>query len=452
MSSTTSSIFNGTSTFSSDFSQVITRAVSIASLPITQLNSTKTTLTGEQSALSSLSTLFTSLQTAVTAVDKAATSGNYAVSYSDSSIASANPSSGALLGTYNLEIVDPGSQARAASTATVTDPATQSISSASSFTLTANGQTYTNISPPPDSHTLTSLVSAINSATAGAVQATIVNVGTPSQPSYQLSIQNTGYGALPITLDDGTGNLLGTSSDATAVQYRVNGQPVYPDTLSSDTRTLNLAPNLDVTVLKAGTTDITVGQNTTALATALNGFVTAYNAASQAIAAQHGTSGGALAGHSVINSLGQALSNLTSYSGSGTVQSIADLGLRFDKNGVLSLDTSVLSGAAGKDFKSVTDFLGGATSGGFLQAVANTLTGITDATSGTIAVGLNELAGEITDTDSQITRNQDRVDQFQASLTLQINAADALIASMQQQYSYLSSLLNVTTANRNASA
>ena len=164
MSTSTSPIFNGTSTFSSDFAQVISRAVSIASLPIAQLTNQETALSGEQTALSSLSTSFTSLQSAVTSLDSAVRSGNYSVSSSDTTVATATASSGAALGTYSLEVDDPGSQSAAASTAAVTDPTTQNISSATTYTLTSNGQQYT-IEPPPDANTLTSLVSAINTTT-----------------------------------------------------------------------------------------------------------------------------------------------------------------------------------------------------------------------------------------------------------------------------------------------
>jgi flagellar hook-associated protein 2 len=453
MSSSTSPIFSGTSTFSSDFSQVITRAVSIASLPIDGLNTTKTSLTSEQSALSSLSASFSSLQTAVAAIGTAAASGNYAVTYSDATVASATASSGAMLGTYNLEVVDPGSQATAASTDVVTDPANQSISSSAAFTLTANGQTYANIVPPPNANTLTSLVSAINTATQGAVQATIVNVGTQSQPSYQLSIKNTTYGPTDMTLvDDSGANLLGTPTTATPVQYRVNGQPdATLDPLSSDTRTLTLSPNLAVNVLKAGTTDITVGQSTSTIATAISGFVTAYNAASQALNGQRGTSGGALTGQSVISTLTQSLQNIAGYSGTGTIQSIADLGLTFDSSGVLSFDSTILSAAAATDFTGVTSFLGGPTSGGFLQAATDSLKSLLDSTSGAIPTVLTSIAGEITDTDNQISQNQDRVDQLQKNLTAQMAAADAAIAQMQQQLTYVTNLFSAMTANQNAS-
>jgi flagellar hook-associated protein 2 len=455
MSSSISPIFNGSSTFSADFNQVITRAVSIASLPITQLNSNVTTLTAEQTALGNLSGSFSSLQTAVAAIGTAAASGNYAVSYSDSSVASATAGTGALLGTYSLQVVDPGSLASAASTGTVTDPTTQSISSSATFTLVANGQTYANIMPTPSPNSLTTLVSAINTATQGAVQATIVNVGTQSNPSYQLSIQNSSYGALPITLTDDSGNnLLGTPTAATSVQYTINGQPDSSQSpLSSDSRTLALSPNLSVTVLKAGTTNITVGQSTSNIANALNSFVAAYNSASQALSGQRGSSGGALAGQSIVNTLSQSLHNLTNYGGTGSVQSIADLGLTFnDSTGVLSFDSTKLSATATNDFAGVTSFLGSPTTGGFLQAATNTLNGLMDATSGAIPTVINSIAGEITATDDKISTDQSRVDQMQTNLTAQISAADAAIASMQSQLSYMTSLFTSMTANQNTAA
>ena len=445
MSTSTSPIFNGTSTFSSDFAQVISRAVSIASLPITQLNNQDTTLTGEQTALSSLSTSFTSLQSAVAALSTAAASGNYSVSYSDNMVASAAASTGATPGTYSLEVDSLGSPSTAVSTATVTDPTTENISTSTSYTLTANGQQYT-IEPPPDANTLTSLVSAINTTTQGAVQATIINIGTTSQPQYELSLQSTEYGSDDLSLDDGlgSGNILNPATDGSPVQYDLNGQTG----LTSASPTLTLSPGLTATVLGTGTTNITVGQTTSSISNAINSFVNAYNATSTAVQGQRGTSGGALAGQGAVNVLSQSLQNLATYTGTGSIQSIADLGLTFDQNGVLSFDPTVLSTVASSDFQGVTDFLGSATGGGFLQAATNTLNGVLDSTSGAIPTETNAVAGQILSTNNQISADQDRVNTLQTNLTNQMDAADAMIAEMQQQYSYLTGLFASMTSSQ----
>jgi flagellar hook-associated protein 2 len=446
--SSVSGLFTGNSTYSSDFVQVIDRAVQIASLPIDQLSNQKNTLSNEQTALSSLSTAFSSLGSALTALNTAADTGRYAVSYSDSTIATASASSGALAGTYTVQVIDAGSQARANSTATVTDPSKASISSASSFSLTVNGTAYTNIQPT--GKTLNSLAEAINTKTKGDVQATVVNIGTNSSPSYQLSIQNKKYGTSTITLVGDAGNLLGTPTAATSVQYRINGQPA--DTpVSSDTRTVTIAPHVMVTVLKAGTTDVTVGQSTSAMASALNGFVTAYNAVTKALDAHRGSSNGALAGQSIVSTLSEAMRQIAGYSASGTVKSMSDIGLTFDKNGVLSFDSAILTATAAKDFTAVTDFLGSTTgTGGFLKAANTSLTSITDSTKGVLPAASSSVGRQITNTESLIESNQDRVNQMKYNLNAQMAAADALIASLQQQVTYFTSMFAAMQANQNS--
>jgi flagellar hook-associated protein 2 len=205
-----------------------------------------------------------------------------------------------------------------------------------------------------------------------------------------------------------------------------------------------------VTVLDVGTTDINVGQNTSSIANAISSFVTAYNAANQALAGQRGSTGGALAGQSIIMTLSQSLRDIANYAGSGSIQSIADLGLTFDKTGTLSFDSSVFSDAAAQDLKGVMDFLGGTTTGGFLKAATDTLNGLTDSTSGAIPLTLTSISGQITNTDNQINEDQDRVDQLRQNLSAQMAAADALIAQMQQQVTYMTNLFAAMTANQNA--
>src|SRR3954454_6465472 len=138
MSSTTNPIFTGSSTYSSDFSQVITRAQKIASLPITLLENQKTSLTSEQTALNSVSTAMSALQASLIAFGPAMSGANATVTSSDGAVATATASSGVLPGVYRLQIVDAGSQAVATSEAdgadTITDPTKSSLSKAFSFT------------------------------------------------------------------------------------------------------------------------------------------------------------------------------------------------------------------------------------------------------------------------------------------------------------------------------
>ncbi len=109
-----------------------------------------------------------------------------------------------------------------------------------------------------------------------------------------------------------------------------------------------------------------------------------------------------------------------------------------------------MSAAASKNFQGVTDFLGSTTSGGFLGAAATTLSGIMDSTSGTFAVEVSSIAGEINGNTDHIAADQDRINVMTANLTSKMSSADALIASMQQQVSTMTSLFASMTANQNA--
>ena len=52
----------------------------------------------------------------------------------------------------------------------------------------------------------------------------------------------------------------------------------------------------------------------------------------------------------------------------------------------------------------------------------------------------SDLKTQITNIGNQITTKQNQVDQLQTTLTNQMAAADAMISSMEQQYSYLTSM------------
>jgi len=72
--SSNSSIFTGSSRYSSDLQQVLQRSIAIASLPLDQLNNQLTTLQNRSSALDTLNGQFGALLTAVQGISTAADS------------------------------------------------------------------------------------------------------------------------------------------------------------------------------------------------------------------------------------------------------------------------------------------------------------------------------------------------------------------------------------------
>jgi flagellar hook-associated protein 2 len=514
-------------------------------LPITELQNEQTTLTGKQSELQSLGSDFTALQTALGAVDRAAGAGSLAASVSSPSVASASLGTGALAGSYSVDITSLGALANTisastnsntASTGTVADPTSSSLSNSSSFTLTVGTTNYT---LTPASNTLDSLVTAINASganvqagvvnvgtsgspsyqlaiqgtaatastvqlndgtqnlmgttntaystgvlavsdpstgnisnsstftltvggtpysltpasnnldslvtainTSGAnVQATVVNVGGSSNPNYELSIQGSQNAAEAIQLNDGTNNLLTTMTAGAPVTYSVNGQA----SVSSNTPTLSISTGLTVTALGTGTATVSVAQSASGVENALSSLVTSYNSALTEVNNNRGQNGGALAGDSVLLQLSNALQSLAGYTstGSGSIQTMTDLGLSFNTNGQLQFDSSTFESAAGTSLSNVMSFLGSESANtGFLGAVNSALNSVTDSTKGAIAQETTSLGNTINNLTSTITTQQTALSLLQTNLTAQMEAADSAVAELQSQVTEITDMFS----------
>src|SRR5208283_5047866 len=106
----TSSAFTGASDYSSDLQDVISRAVAIAELPVTQLTNEQNTIHSQSSELSTINTDLTSLQTAIQGVNTAM-SGSYQADVSNPDLISASVGAGATAGTYSIEVDSAGAYA-----------------------------------------------------------------------------------------------------------------------------------------------------------------------------------------------------------------------------------------------------------------------------------------------------------------------------------------------------
>jgi flagellar hook-associated protein 2 len=431
--------FAGVSTYATALQQVITREMGIAELPLQAMQSQLQTFNNQATALSGLNTDFTSLQTALQNVQTALGGGSYTASSSDSTLVSAAASAGALPATYTIAVSDPGSYGSMVSNSTlptVADPTVSSISSSDNYTLTVGGNTY-NIT---STGSLTSLAQAINDSGA-AVQASLVNLGGSTSPDYSLVVTSTNLGPANIQLNDGTQNLLGVLNGGDLASYTVNGMTTP---IQSDSRTVTLEPGVTVNLLQQTPTDqpvtVTVSQDLAAAGNALSAFASAYNTVVSDLSAQVGQNAGALSGQSVIDTLRGALREITQYTAtSGDASSIADLGLTLSSNGQLSFDSSTFDSAS---CSAVEGFLGSASGSGFLQAATNALDSVLDPTDGSLTVEQNTTSNEITQENTAISNENQSLTNLQNNLNQQMSAADTLIASLESEKSYYTSLFD----------
>lgn len=326
--------------------------------------------------------------------------------------------------------------------AVVSDPNKQNISHLAkpTFTLTVGSNTYT---LAPVSNTLTSLVDAINARSDAGLRATMVNVGSTSSPDYRLSVQSAKLGDIAIQLSDGSLNFQEEQVRGSVAKYKVNDVAAEAE---SDSRTVTIAPGLSVSLLHESATpgqptNITLTRQSTPVSDALQSLVTAYNAAVDEIDKQRGTANGSLAGDSIVNDLSTALQNITGNTSGTGVNSLAMLGIELDQTGHMSYNALQFLSADFSDSDGVAKYLGAADKSGFLKSATDAINQIEDPVHGVLKTSLTSVQTEINTTNSQISTEQTRVDALQSSLQEQMAAADSAIAAMEQQYNYLSQML-----------
>jgi flagellar hook-associated protein 2 len=455
MSSSSSAIFNGNSRYSADFQSIIDRTTAIASLPLTQMQNVKNGLQSRSDALDSLQSKVLSFQTAVSALTSALGSSSFQADVSGASVLSASTSDGVQEASYTVEVTNIGaktstmSKVPGAGLASVLNPTNGGFEDTGPYKLYLNtDDPESAITITPASGSLNDLVKAINSASSD-VHAAIVNVGGQSGPDYRLTIQSNRFAGDTIQLKDAGGSdMLDLVSAGASVKYKINGG----SEVTNDTRTLALAPGLTVNLQKQSAVDvadsITVSRNTDAVQSALSNIALSYNSVKTELDLHRGQGTGALKGDTLLSGVDEALRQITGYaSGSGAISSLTSLGLSFDKTYNLAFDSSVFSLATNGKLNDLSTFLGSATGGGFLKSATASINSLEDNVSGFLTTDIRDVAKQITKQTDRMAVEQDRVDRMKTDLQARMAAADAAIASMEQQVTYYTDLFSSMRSN-----
>ena len=314
------------------------------------------------------------------------------------------------------------------------DATADAAGSRSTYNLVIGSSTY---SFTPADNSAASVAAAINSLYGSHVHASVVDLETGGSPDYRIALQGPA-GAFDIQKTSVTSFQKEQTAGALAA-YEINSSGVM-----NTSATRNITVSYGVTATLVGTSGnpvgITVTRSTGALNTALSGFADAYNAAVTELGTQRGQTSGALQGQSIVNQLSNLLSSISTYSSSGQFSGLASLGLDLGTNGQITYNALTLMSADLTSSTGVTAFLGSATGGGFLKSATDALTSVEDPTTGLLKTLETDMKSQITDLGTTISTKQAAVDAMQLQMQNQMAAADALIASMEQQYSYLSGL------------
>jgi flagellar hook-associated protein 2 len=337
--------FVGVSQYSSDLQSVLTRAVQIAELPVTALQSQDEAVVSKVAALGSLQSSVNAVAGDLTSLGTLAASQALSATSSDPATVTGTVDGNLTPTTYTISnITSVASAASETSTASFADASTTTVSPSGTMQLTLGSQTAT-INLTSTTNNLQGLENAINSATDSSgnsipVTASIITAG--NNEDY-LSVTANGPGATTLTLtEDPAGphpaDFLTASNQGSNTDFTLDNNISVN---SPSTTISNVIPGLTLNVLQTdpgGTVTVSLNSDPSQLSSALSSFVSDYNSLLTAVNAQVGTGGGPLVGDPVINSIEQNMQQLVSYQGTGAVQSLSDMGITMSDTGQMTLD------------------------------------------------------------------------------------------------------------------
>jgi flagellar hook-associated protein 2 len=415
------------SQFSSDFQTIMERAVKIAQLPIQALQNRDGDILQKKTLLSGLAAGVSGLASSLDALGQTAANKALTASSSQSSVVSVLNSGAGTAASYTINSVT--SIATAASERSITsyaDSAATPVGSTGDFRLVVGGDNY---DFSLANNTLVGLRDKINGLGAG-VTASILTTGDGNY----ISISANASGAKALELRDDPGgantNLLTSDNQGTDLVFHLNGIEVR------QARNLvnSVVPGLTFTVLKESNTDtqVSVASDRSDLASALANFAGSFNALRGQLNAQVGTAAGLLTGSSLVTQLSGQLRQIAAHrAASGSIRSLAELGLTFDNKGSVSFDAKVLNGLTDEQMTDAFAFLDTSATG--LGKFAVGLRQFSEPIGGLIKLeqeGLDRVDAAI---QKQLATLTDRLAVMQRGLALKLQQADSLLASLESQ-------------------
>ncbi|OIR15876.1 flagellar hook-associated protein 2 [mine drainage metagenome] len=382
----------GITTPTIDVAGIVSSLMAVEQQPITTLNRQISSYNAKISAIGSVQSALASFQTAAQGLNNL-TFNSFSATSSNAAAVSATASSIAKPGNYSLTI---GQLAQAQNLVVAGQAsATTAIGSGASTTLTfdfgtisggtlangtytgasytSNGSATKSVTIDSSNNTLSGIRDAINAANVG-VTASIINDGSTSPYRLVLTSNTTGVAnSMKISVSGdatlssllsedpaGTQNLSQTSAAQNA-NFTVNGIAIS----KASNNVGDVVPGVTLNLAGTSTTPVTlsVAPNTSAVGTAINGFVTAFNAAATAI--QNQTSydpttktAGTLQGDvslSIIQSQMAAMLTTTMGSNPNGFSNLTQIGIGFQKDGTLAVDTAKLNAALSSNYQSVAN-------------------------------------------------------------------------------------------------
>lgn len=408
-----------------DLESLVTKLMQAEQAPLTQLVAKEAKLQSKISALGSLKGALSTFQSSAQTLTSAASFLQATANISDSDVATVSADKTAQTGSYSLEVsqlaqshkLKSATAFSATTDAVGTGKITIQLGSYSSGTFTVNpDKAATTISIDSSKNTLAGVRDAINAAGAG-VKASIVNDGTGNR--LVLTSSDTGLvNSMKITVTDDDGNNTDTSGLSQLVYDASTGGTANLSEVQTAKNALFTLDGLSITKASNTVTDvisgvtlnlktktesaetITIARDTASVTKLVQDFVKAYNTLNSSMkemgsytydsTTKTGTAG-VLQGETSLRSVqSQLRSVFNGVLGSGTYTRLSQVGLTFQKDGTLVLDSTKLTTALESNSAAVASLF---SSNGVPTDSGVSFTSATDNTqAGNYAINITQLA------------------------------------------------------------
>lgn len=469
-----------------DISGIVSQLMAIERRPITALDQREQTYRTKLSAYGALKSMLSGLQSAAQGLKDTSKFNVFKTSVGDDKVLSVSASTSAVAGSYSVEVSALAQSQQLtkggfSSSAAVIGTGTLRIELGSYaggvFTVNA-AKTPKDIVIDSTNSTLAGIRDAINASGAG-VSATIVNGVGGSQ--LFLTANDTGLtNAIRLTTTDADGNNvdaaglsqlvydpttaggnvanLTEAKPAQNAALKINGI----DVSSASNSVSSAVDGLTLNLLKTNVgspTSIGVNKDTAAIKVKIEAFVksyndlnkavgelTAFNATTRAAAPLNGDS----AARTVQSQLRSVLTNPVA-NGSGGYSRLSEVGITFQTDGSLAIDSTKLQAALDDPSKDLsTLFIASGTNTGYAAAMDKAIDALLD-TDGVISGRTDGINNSIRDLGKQRDALERRMQDTEKRLRAQFTALDAAVSRMQNTSTYLQRQLDalLPTQSRN---
>jgi flagellar hook-associated protein 2 len=379
-----------------DVNSIVTQLMQVESQPLTTLAQKEASYQAKVSAYGGLTSAVATFQSAVSGLIDPVKFQSVTAVPADSTIFTASSTSQAVAGTYSVNVTQLA-QAQNILTAGVAST-TASIGDGTAATVTLQfgtisgtlvngvysnpGTTFTQdpsqgtgtVTINSSNNSLGGIRDAINAAKMG-VTATIVSDGAALPNHLVLTSNTTGANSgMKISVSGGDGsidNLLGY--DATAVQHMTQSSAAQNAALTVNGIAITSATNtvsgavqgVTLSVAKAGLTTLAVARDTSSVQSAINVFVKGYNDLNTTL--KNLTSynadtkqAGALLGDPTVRTIQSQIRKLLSSPVpglGGSLATLSQIGVSFQKDGSLAVDSTKLQSAITSNFSDIAGLL-----------------------------------------------------------------------------------------------